>query len=302
MSNINGLIFDIKRFAVHDGPGIRTTIFLKGCPLSCWWCHNPEGLSNSQEIIYYDYKCMNCDKCINICQQNALEEKNNKIVRNHKICASCGNCVEICPTASQQIIGQKISAENTIKEIEKDRIFFETSNGGVTFSGGEPLMQHEFLKETLKLCKKRSIHTALDTSGFCHSDVFNTLIKFNDLFLYDLKIIDDQQHKKYTGVSNKKIIKNLDILQKKEKDIIIRFTIVKGITDTKENLRDIINLVSSFEKIKGIDLLPFHNVNEKYQRIGKQNKLKDIKPPSSNDIKRIKKQFEQKDLNVRISG
>ncbi|UCB59269.1 MAG: glycyl-radical enzyme activating protein [Thermoplasmatales archaeon] len=302
MSNINGLIFDIKRFAVHDGPGIRTTIFLKGCPLSCWWCHNPEGLSNSQEIIYYDYKCMNCDKCINICQQNALEEKNNKIVRNHKICTSCGNCVEICPTASQQIIGQKISAENTIKEIEKDRIFFETSNGGVTFSGGEPLMQHEFLKETLKLCKKRSIHTALDTSGFCHSDVFNTLIKFNDLFLYDLKIIDDQQHKKYTGVSNKKIIKNLDILQEKEKDIIIRFTIVKGITDTKENLRDIINLVSSFEKIKGIDLLPFHNVNEKYQRIGKQNKLKDIKPPSSNDIKRIKKQFEQKDLNVRISG
>lgn len=302
MSNINGLIFDIKRFAVHDGPGIRTTIFLKGCPLSCWWCHNPEGLSNSQEIIYYDYKCMNCDKCINICQQNALEEKNNKIVRNHKICTSCGNCVEICPTASQQIIGQKISAENAIKEIEKDHIFFETSNGGVTFSGGEPLMQHEFLKETLKLCKKRSIHTALDTSGFCHSDVFNTLIKFNDLFLYDLKIIDDQQHKKYTGVSNKKIIKNLDILQKKEKDIIIRFTIVKGITDTKENLRDIINLVSSFEKIKGIDLLPFHNVNEKYQRIGKQNKLKDIKPPSSNDIKRIKKQFEQKDLNVRISG
>jgi pyruvate formate lyase activating enzyme len=302
MSNINGLIFDIKRFAVHDGPGIRTTIFLKGCPLSCWWCHNPEGLSNSQEIIYYDYKCMNCDKCINICQQNALEEKNNKIVRNHKICASCGNCVEICPTASQQIIGQKISAENTIKEIEKDRIFFETSNGGVTFSGGEPLMQHEFLKETLKLCKKRSIHTALDTSGFCHSDVFNTLIKFNDLFLYDLKIIDDQQHKKYTGVSNKKIIKNLDILQKKEIDIIIRFTIIKGITDTKENLTDIINLVSSFEKIKGIDLLPFHNVNEKYQRIGKQYKLKDIKPPSSNDIKRIKKQFEQKDLNVRISG
>lgn len=302
MSNINGLIFDIKRFAVHDGPGIRTTIFLKGCPLSCWWCHNPEGLSNSQEIIYYDYKCMNCDKCINICQQNALEEKNNKIVRNHKICTSCGNCVEICPTASQQIIGQKISAENAIKEIEKDHIFFETSNGGVTFSGGEPLMQHEFLKETLKLCKKRSIHTALDTSGFCHSDVFNTLIKFNDLFLYDLKIIDDQQHKKYTGVSNKKIIKNLDILQEKEKDIIIRFTIVKGITDTKENLRDIINLVSSFEKIKEIDLLPFHNVNEKYQRIGKQNKLKDIKPPSSNDIKRIKKQFEQKDLNVRISG
>lgn len=302
MSNINGLIFDIKRFAVHDGPGIRTTIFLKGCPLSCWWCHNPEGLSNSQEIIYYDYKCMNCDKCINICQQNALEEKNNKIVRNHKICTSCGNCVEICPTASQQIIGQKISAENAIKEIEKDHIFFETSNGGVTFSGGEPLMQHEFLKETLKLCKKRSIHTALDTSGFCHSDVFNTLIKFNDLFLYDLKIIDDQQHKKYTGVSNKKIIKNLDILQEKEKDIIIRFSIVKGITDTKENLRDIINLVSSFEKIKEIDLLPFHNVNEKYQRIGKQNKLKDIKPPSSNDIKRIKKQFEQKDLNVRISG
>lgn len=302
MSNINGLIFDIKRFAVHDGPGIRTTVFLKGCPLSCWWCHNPEGLSNTQEIIYYDYKCMDCDKCIDICQQNALKKIKNKPVRDHKICTSCGSCAEVCPTTSQQIIGRKISAEKTVKEIEKDRIFFESSTGGVTFSGGEPLMQHAFLKETLKLCKNRGFHTALDTSGYCPTVVFKEFIEFTDLFLYDLKTIDDQQHKKYTGVSNKNIIKNFNILQKKEKDVIIRFTIVNGITNTKENLRDVIDFVSSLEKIKGIDLLPFHNVCEKYDRLGKKYKLKDIKPPTNNDMIKIKKQFEKKSLNVRIGG
>jgi len=298
----NGLIFDIKRFAVHDGPGIRTTVFLKGCPLSCWWCHNPEGLFNKKEIIYNDYKCIGCDKCMDICSQNALSKIKNKLIRNYKICLSCGKCVEICPTASQQIIGQEISAEKIVEELEKDRVYFDSSSGGVTFSGGEALMQHVFLKETLKICKNRGIHTALDTSGYSSSEIFNTILDYTDLFLYDLKILDDRHHKKYTGVSNKSIIKNLETLQKKRKDVILRFTIINGITNTKENIRDILNLISSLKGIDEIDLLPFHNVNEKYHRLGKEYKLKDINLPSKDDIIKIKELFEKRGLNVRIGG
>ena len=245
---------------------------------------------------------MGCDKCIDICSQNALKKIKGKLIRNYKICSSCGKCVQICPTASQQIIGKKISAEKIIEEIEKDRLYFESSSGGITFSGGEPLMQHFFLKETLKLCKNRGIHTALDTSGYSTIEVFNTILNYTDLFLYDLKILDDQQHKKYTGVSNKNIIKNLKTLQKKRKDVILRFTIINGITNTKENLRNIINFVSSLKGINEIDLLPFHNINEKYHRIGKKYKLKDIQPPSKDDIVKIKELFELKGLNVRIGG
>ena len=302
MSNVNGLIFDIKRFAVHDGPGIRTTVFLKGCPLSCWWCHNPEGISNKHEIIYYDYKCIACKKCIDICTQNALKRVNNKLERSFEICSVCGDCVEVCPTASQQIIGQKITPEEIISEIEKDRLFFESSSGGVTFSGGEPLMQHVFLKEVLNMCKNRAIHTALDTSGYSPTETFNTILKYIDLFLYDLKILDDEQHKKYTGVSNKIIIKNLETLQKKRKDVILRFTIINKITNTKENLRNIQNFVSSLKGINEVDILPFHNVKEKYNRLGKDYKLNDIQPPSKEDILIIKELFEQEGLNVKIGG
>jgi pyruvate formate lyase activating enzyme len=302
MLNITGLIFDIKRFAVHDGPGIRTTVFMKGCPLSCWWCHNPEGLSTKQELIYYEYKCMGCDKCIDICSQHALKKVNRKLIRNCNICSSCGICVEICPTASHQIIGQKISPVEIIEEIEKDRLYFESSSGGVTFSGGEPLMQHVFLKETLRLCKKRGIHTTLDTSGFSSPEIFNTILDDTDLFLFDLKILDDQLHKKYTGVSNKGIIKNLEILQKKRKDVIIRFPIINGITYTSENLRDILNFVSLLKGIHEIDLLPFHNVKEKYLRIGKEYKLEDIQSPSTEDINIIKELCEQRGFNVKIGG
>lgn len=302
MSNIIGLIFDIKRFAVHDGPGIRTTIFLKGCPLSCWWCHNPEGLSDKPEVTYYDYKCMGCDKCIDICSQKALKKIDNKLNRNFEICSVCGDCVEVCPTASQQIIGQKISSEKLMEEIKKDLLYFESSSGGVTFSGGEPLIQNVFLKETLKLCKNKGVHTALDTSGYSSTEVFNTILKYIDLFLFDLKIVDENQHKKYTGVSNKSIIKNLVTLQKKRKDVILRFTVINEITNTKENLKDIQNLISSLKGINEIDLLPYHNVNEKYNKLCKEYKLKDIKQPSEEDIIIIKELFENEGLNVRVGG
>jgi len=302
MFESNGLIFDIKRFAVHDGPGIRTTIFLKGCPLSCWWCHNPEGLLNQKEIIYYDYKCMNCGKCTDICSLDAIKKNDTNNIRNQVLCESCGKCVEVCPTASQQLIGKQYSTEEIINEIEKDLVYFKSSSGGVTFSGGEPLMQPIFLKDVLKQCKNKGIHTALDTSGYTSKYILNSIINYVDLFLYDVKIIDNNQHEKYTGVSNKIIFKNLKTLESNKKNIILRFTIVKGITDTRENINSVLNLVSSLKKIYQIDLLTFHNVKEKYFRLGKEYKLNNMLSPTNDEISDIKDQFLQRGFNVRIGG
>jgi len=302
MTEKTGVIFDIKRFAVHDGPGIRTTVFLKGCPLSCWWCHNPEGIYDKKEIIFYDYKCMSCGKCIDVCSQNAIKKIKNNNVRNYNICISCGQCVEICPTASQQFIGQRITVEDIIKNIEKDVIYFESSSGGVTFSGGEPIMQPVFLKETLKFCKKMHIHTALDTSGYANREIFNSISKDIDLFLYDLKIINDRQHKKYTGVSNKLIIKNLETLVKKRRNVVLRFSLIPKITTTEENIKNVLNFISTLKGIDRIDVIPFHNVKEKYIRIGKKYKMNNTKSPNVDEINNIKEKFEQRGFNVKIGG
>ena len=302
MSKNTGMIFDIKRFAVRDGPGIRTTVFLKGCPLSCWWCHNPEGIYDKKEIIFYDYKCMDCGKCIDICPQNAILKIGTNYLRNYNICISCGQCVEICPTGSQQSIGQEITVKDIIKNIEKDIIYFESSSGGVTFSGGEPIMQPVFLKETLKICKKMHIHTALDTSGYANRGIFNSISNDIDLFLYDLKIIDNLHHKKYTGVSNKLIIKNLETLVKKRKNVVLRFSLIPGITATEENIKNILSFISTLKGIDKIDILPFHNVKEKYIRIGKKYKMNDTKSLNVDEINNVKEQFEQRGFNVKIGG
>ena len=302
MSTEKGLIFDIKRFAVHDGPGIRTTIFLKGCPLSCWWCHNPEGLSQNKEIIYYDYRCMGCDRCVSVCSQHALEKRKNKILRHYQCCISCGSCVDICPSASQQLVGQHISTDNLINEIEKDTIFFESSSGGVTFSGGEPLMQPVFLHKILNECINRGIHTAVDTSGYASSEVFNSIMDFTDLFLFDLKIINEQLHAKYTGVSNRNILKNLKTVAAKGKSVILRFILIKDVTTSEENVNNILDFVSSLSGVKEIDLLSFHSVAEKYVRFGKHYKMDDSYVPSKDEIINIKELFEQRGFHVKIGG
>lgn len=297
-----GLIFDIKRFAVHDGPGIRTTVFLKGCPLSCWWCHNPEGLSNKQEIMFYEYKCMNCDKCIEICSENAIKKIKSNRFRDYSLCASCWQCVEVCPTASQQLVGQWNTAEDIINEIKKDVVYFESSSGGVTFSGGEPLMQHGFLKEILRLCRINHIHTALDTSGYAPERIFDSILQDVDLFLYDLKIIDDQEHKKYTGVSNKSILKNLETLAELGKTVILRLSLIPEITASEQNIKNILDFISTLRGFDEINLLSYHNVNEKYIRLGKKHKMDEAVSLKVDEVKTIKEQFEQRGFNVRIGG
>ncbi len=262
---MDGIIFNIKRFAVHDGPGIRTTVFLKGCPLRCCWCHNPESWSGS------------------------LQSFNRKTSLDG---------FEFCETEK---IGRHITLEGLMQELEKERIVMEESGGGVTFSGGEPLMQPVFLKESLKACFSAGIHTALDTSGFASREVLEEIIPFTDLFLWDLKLMDDDKHIFYTGVSNRQIISNLKWLSQLGKEISIRIPLITGITTTDENLSQIIRFLDGFRNsISRIDLLPYHRIGKsKYEKLNISFQLKSGDySPDSFQLAEIVSLFREEGFNV----
>jgi len=265
---ISGVVFDIKRFAIHDGPGIRLTIFFKGCASRCWWCHNPESQESEPETVTRITKLDGID----------LEE--------------------------QELIGKTMTVHDVIAEIEKDIAFFDESGGGVTFSGGEPLMQPDFLAQLLILCSNLGVHTALDTSGYAAPDIFNSIIDKVDLFLYDLKFIDDNWHQKFSGVSNQQILQNLSFLIAAQKNVIVRFPVVPGITDTKENIKQVKSYLTTIRKgISEIDLLPYHAIaTGKYKRLCKENKMRGTNEPSQERLRELKKEFEQLSLNVKIGG
>jgi len=302
----SGLIFDIKRYAIHDGPGIRTTVFLKGCPLKCWWCHNPEGILREPVLMFYKNKCMKCQDqvCAYVCPTGAItfENKNSIPYINRQACNNCEICSRVCPTEALKIVGRKITIEELIKEIEKDILLYDNSGGGVTFSGGEPLLQYQFLIEALKGCKRRGIHTVLDTSGYAPEKVLPLVADYVDMFLYDLKLADDKDHILYTGVSNSLIINNLRILENagRGKDIILRFPVITGITGIEKNIDGLVDFVSSLKSIREIDLLPFHEVSEKYNRLGIKYKMPTREAPSQKKLQYIKKRFEQIGLYVKI--
>lgn len=260
-------IFDIKHFAVHDGPGIRQTIFFKGCPLKCWWCHNPE----SQDI--------NPEKFI---QVNKLDGEEFK---------------------KEVTVGYQITTEELFNIILGDQIFFEESNGGVTFSGGEPLIQADFLFEIIKKCKQIGIHTCIDTTGFASEKTIEKIAEVANCFLFDIKIIDNELHQKYTGVPVDGILENLQWLDQNSKNVILRFPVIPGITDTQKNISEIKTFIKSLKNINQIDLLPYHNIsNGKYNRFKKDNKMKDTKPLSDEDILKLKLEFESIGFKVGIGG
>jgi len=297
-----GLIFDIKRYAIHDGPGIRTTIFLKGCNLRCWWCHNPEGQSSEIELAYNINRCRDCKECIEICSENALSWKKHVIINREK-CNLCGKCAENCATEALEIIGKEMSVEEVMREIEKDKAFYDESNGGVTFSGGEPLLQVDFLKDVLLKCKKRNIHTTIDTCGYAPRETIEEILPFVDLFLYDLKIMNKEKHKKYTGVLNDLILDNLKYLVEKNVNIEIRIPIIPSINDDIDNINKIVNFVSSLNGINRISLLPYHEAGSgKYLKLNKEYKIKDIKSPGKEEMEKIKRIFEKHNFKVKIGG
>lgn len=264
---MKGTIFDIKHYAVHDGPGIRTTIFLKGCPLHCWWCHNPEGQGNQPEKVV---KTSNTNKK---------------------------------PVDKDALSGQIISIDELMKEIKKDMIFYEESDGGVTFSGGEPMLQFEFLKELLNECKKMNIHTCIDTSGYAPKEAFSGLLNNTDLFLFDLKHLDDNIHKKYTGVGNHLIISNLKYLIKNRKNVILRFPVVPGINDSDDNITAMKKLLLEIKGVNEIDLLPYHRIgSQKYKKINMDYKLTIDDKQAEERAYQLKKVFEETGYIVKTGG
>jgi len=288
---VKGLIFDISRYAIHDGPGIRATIFFKGCPLRCQWCHNPEGQESKPEIIIKEERCVvECDSCLSACPQNAISKDGTSIIVDRIQCDSCGKCKEVCVYEAFDIIGREVTVQQVLEEVEKDRIFFDESGGGVTFSGGEPLVQPDFLEALLVEFKTRGIRTTVDTSGYAPFEILDRVSDNVDLYLYDIKIMDEKKHKDYSGVSNRIILENLRRLSEKDKRICIRIPIIPGINDDRENIESIASYLLSLKNIKKINLLPFHRGGvQKYKRLGKKNLLDKLQPPSDEKIEEIKK-------------
>ena len=264
-----GLIFNILKFCVHDGPGIRTTVFLKGCPLNCWWCHNPEGLSPARNLSYRSDLCIACGDCHRACPNGAVEAANGGFDQDWDACQSCGSCADTCFTGAREIIGREITVEDVVEEVKKDKAFYEESGGGVTFSGGEPLMQPEFLYQTIRACHEAGLHTAVETSGYVPWEDLERIVEYTDLFLYDLKTMDEEVHRTYTGVSNIPILKNLERLTSVHNELVVRIPLIPGVNDREKDMEGFSRFIASLRNVKEVNLLPFHiGGSHKCNRLG----------------------------------
>lgn len=265
----SGFIFDIKKYSVNDGPGIRTTVFFKGCPLNCWWCHNPES------------------------QQSKPEEVDN--------CAFRWNFSH--SSSKSKMVGSQVLVSEVMREVEKDLPFYEESKGGATFSGGEPMLQIDFLQSLLSECKKMDINTAIDTTGYAPLTDFEKVYDTTDVFLYDLKLMDDKLHYEYCGVSNKLIHENLKELSSRGSKIILRLPIIPTLTDTEKNITETISFISTLKNIREIDLLPFHTTaKSKYERMKRENKVVELIPPTKEYMNELKNRFSQLGIPIKVGG
>jgi len=299
-----GTIFDIKRYAIHDGPGIRTTIFLKGCSLRCQWCQNPEGQETNPEIILRSSRCATeCNECVFVCPQDAISKDGNSIEIDKAKCDLCAKCEEVCAYEALEVVGREVTVQEVMDEIEKDKIFFDESGGGITFSGGEPLVHVDFLEALLKRTKKKNIHVTLDTSGYVSFEDLDRVSDKVDLFLYDLKIMDDEKHEKYTGVSNKVILENLRKLAEQGKSIAVRIPLISGINDDNQNIHMFVDFLQSLKNINQINLLSYHRGgSKKYERLRKEKLPKTFHSPSDERIEEIKKILTDSGFSVKTGG
>ena len=284
-------IVDIKRFAVHDGDGIRTTVFFKGCPLKCVWCHNPESISFEPELAYYENKCVHCGRCVSVCPTGSHKINENGHTFDRTTCTACGECAKVCPKNALVFYGKEMTVEEIMAIVLEDKDFYDNSGGGITLSGGECLMHYEFCAELLKSAKQNGIHTAVDTCGFVSKAAIDKVAPYTDIFLYDFKAFNEDVHIKCTGHSNKIILENLKYIDSLGKKIEIRIPFVPGYNDNEmEAIKEFLKPLKNITKVR---VLPYHNfAGSKYAALGVENTLPPILP-TNEEIERAEQIFER---------
>jgi pyruvate formate lyase activating enzyme len=274
------------RFAVHDGPGIRTSVFFKGCPLSCWWCHNPESQSFEPDVLYSADRCRLCGSCADACPQDAIVRTGGRMTTTSS-CTRCGTCLDFCAAEARAIAGRAMTVSEILSEIERDLVFFDESGGGVTFTGGEPLSQSAPLEALLRACRERRIHTTIETCGVASRETVLRLGGLADLVLYDVKLIDTERHRRFTGVANTQILENLSALTRRHPNVVVRIPVVPGVNDRPEDIRNFGALLSRLG-IRHWELMPYHRAGtDKYRRLGREYRLPETVPPSADEMSRL---------------
>jgi pyruvate formate lyase activating enzyme len=300
-----GIIFDIQTYTLHDGPGIRTLVFLKGCPLTCVWCQNPESQHLRPEIMLYAERCTGCGRCVPICPHQAIDITGGKSHTRKNLCEGCGNCASACPNEARIVVGRIMSAEEVFQEVRKDEIFYKNSGGGVTLSGGEPLAQAEFSTSILRLCKKAGLHTAIETTGMAQWKTLRQVLEYTDLVLYDLKLIDTLAHKKCTGVPNDLILENVKRIRNELAiPVVARIPIVPGYNADPKDIEATAKFIATeLGQNTRVNILAYHQLGEaKYTRLEKEGREINIRPPSGKEMLSLQKSMEAFGLKVTIGG
>lgn len=297
-----GIVFDIQRFSIHDGPGIRTIVFLKGCPLSCLWCSNPESQKLEPVVMHSNDKCVKCGKCFEACSTGAIQIEDSIVIDRNK-CIGCGECVSICPTGALSMKGEKMTVEEVVKILKKDRAIYRKSDGGITISGGEPLVQWKFAAELLKACKAQGWNTAMETTGYGSAEAIEAVFPFVDNVLLDIKSTDSEVHKKFTGVTTEVIMRNARRISEIT-DVVVRVPTIPTVNAFEDEFVKISEFSKTLNNVRTIHVLPYHTYGEsKYALLGKDYPMGyEIKPLSNEDAEVFKKVVEAQGLNCIIGG
>jgi pyruvate formate lyase activating enzyme len=273
----SGLIFDIQRASLHDGPGIRTTVFFKGCPLQCYWCHNPESISYQPQVSFNWEKCASCFSCVDACENGAHQVKDGTHILVRALCVACGTCLDYCTHDALKMVGEQWTVKQVMAEVERDFDYFENSGGGITLSGGEPMGQFDFALAILQACQERGIQTCVETSGFAPQRKYHEILPFVDLFLFDYKVTEPDSHQNLIGVPNNLILSNLDDIYKQGASIILRCPLIPGVNDTPRHLEGIAKISEKYPNLESLEIMAYHDLGrDKGLRLGRVYPLMDV--------------------------